>query len=82
MLCLRIFFVLFIEKPIYHCILPLIDVHASMAYFGCRKVIYIDDNPPLGEHILSLSSNVAHEDEIAFFQAQGITTSAFRPEIL
>ena len=41
----------------------------------------MDDNQPLREHTLSLSTNASHEDEIVLFPPQGITSSASRPEI-
>ena len=39
-----------------------------------RSLTY--DNPPLREHILSLSTNASHEDEIVFFPPQVMTSSA------
>ena len=47
MLCLRIFFILFIEKPIYHCTLPLKDIqcwcirHKLTIHTGKTKVLLI-----------------------------------------
>ena len=57
-----------------------------MAYFRYWKCygIYIDDNPHLSKHILSLSTNASHEDDIVFivlFPPQGIISSASNPEI-
>ena len=33
------------------------------------------------QHILSLSTNASHENEVVFFPPQGITSSSSRPEI-